>query len=92
MADYKRENVFASFDVLSKLQELYRTSREPVFGLSTSTTRMQAERVDRALVNYYELVDNTAVELGLSKPSKDDEGDVVHYGIDFSNGEILSLP
>ncbi len=91
MGDFKREGVYISADEKEKLTELFQRSREPVFGMTTTQTFRQAERVDKARAGFYELVDKVAVDHGLPTPEKDKDGDVIHYGLDFSNGELLTM-
>lgn len=88
---FKRYDVFATADQLRQLHELLTTSQGPLLGVSYRSVTARAQAMEDTRARYYELVDQIAVDGGLPAPEKDADGDVIHYGVDFSNGQILGV-
>jgi hypothetical protein len=86
-----RTGKFVTESENDRLQSLFQRTLEPVFGATTRQTFNAAQRVDDAVTHFYSEVDRAAVELGLPEPGVDQDGDVIHYGLDFSNREIVAV-
>jgi len=87
----QRLNVFLKKEDIESLHFLWKQTREPIFGTSKEMVANTIKRTEKATERFYEKLDSYAVLSGLPQPKVNESGDIVHYGLDFTNGEIVSV-
>lgn len=85
----ERTGLHINEDERATLEEFWRDANTPLFGMTDKMVFSAAKRIDEARASFYTGVDAAAVRLGLPEPQNDAEGGVIHYGLDFSNDELL---
>lgn len=80
-------------DVATELGRRFRTAQSIPQGMVISDRHKGPNGIPdavKALERVKDDIDRACVEAGLPEPEKDEDGDVIHYGVDFGSREILS--
>lgn len=81
---------FISKERLEEILKIHQRTQEPLFGVSDTDMQRTCKRVDDAVEELHEAIDQAAIEVGLPVPEKDKDGDVIHYGL-LGTGEITEV-
>ena len=86
-----RTGKFVSESEYERLNQLFERTREPILGGTIRQLFNTAQRIDDAVVAFYSELDKVSVAAGLPEPEEDADGYSIHYGLDFSTREIVSV-